>query len=622
MEVIYTGLHQTPEQIVETVIQEDADAVGLSILSGAHMTLVPRVIELLREQDAEDVVVTVGGTIPAQDIDELKELGVAEVFTPGRPDAADHRLHRGRRHALNTGSPDSVWSPAIATNAPPDRDPSGGGRSMHQQDLTPIGGSIALSALCALLPLVTLLVLIGGLKWRAQSAAVAALAVGVIVAVAGYGMPVGQAVDSGLFGSALGVLVVLWITFNAIWIYNLTVDSGHFAVLRRSFSRISPDQRVQAIVIAFAFGALLEALAGGGAPVAVCAVMLIALGFDPLKAAAVCLLANTAPVAFGGMGNPITVLEEVTGPAGRRPGGDGRAPGPVPRACSSRSRSCCWSTAGAACARSGRWRWSAAPPSRVAQFAVSNFGPYKLTDIGASLVSAAAIVLLLRVWTPARSRSAVSGNGRPAIAGAAVSDKTHERAIEKPAGDSRRDVWLAYVPYVFVIVIFSLAQVTVIKDALAHGTWTFDWPGLDIRDESGKGVDTVYELNYLGATGTLLFAAGLLTMAALKISPRRGAQLYGEHDPPVRLGDRDDPVRVRAGVRDEPLRPDAHARPLARGCGLAVRVPGADRRLVRRRDHRHGRGLQRALRRAARAGGQGRRAVRDPAQRRQQLAAA
>ena len=88
MEVIYTGLHQTPEQIVETALQEDADAVGLSILSGAHMTLVPRVIELLREQDADDVVVTVGGTIPAQDIPELKELGVAEVFTPGAPTQA------------------------------------------------------------------------------------------------------------------------------------------------------------------------------------------------------------------------------------------------------------------------------------------------------------------------------------------------------------------------------------------------------------------------------------------------------------------------------------------------------------------------------------------------------
>jgi methylmalonyl-CoA mutase C-terminal domain/subunit len=88
MEVIYTGLHQTPEQIVETVLQEDADAVGLSILSGAHMTLVPKVVELLREQDADDVIVTVGGTIPNQDIAELKELGVAEVFTPGAPTQA------------------------------------------------------------------------------------------------------------------------------------------------------------------------------------------------------------------------------------------------------------------------------------------------------------------------------------------------------------------------------------------------------------------------------------------------------------------------------------------------------------------------------------------------------
>jgi len=95
MEVIYTGLHQTPEQIVETVLQEDADAVGLSILSGAHMTLVPRIVDLLREQDAGDVVVCVGGTIPAQDIPELKELGVAEIFTPGAPTAAIIDFLRG-----------------------------------------------------------------------------------------------------------------------------------------------------------------------------------------------------------------------------------------------------------------------------------------------------------------------------------------------------------------------------------------------------------------------------------------------------------------------------------------------------------------------------------------------
>jgi methylmalonyl-CoA mutase, C-terminal domain len=99
MEVIYTGLHQTPEQIVETVLQEDADAVGLSILSGAHMTLVPRIVALLREQDAGDVLVTVGGTIPADDIPQLKELGVAEVFTPGAPTQAIVDYIRANRSA-------------------------------------------------------------------------------------------------------------------------------------------------------------------------------------------------------------------------------------------------------------------------------------------------------------------------------------------------------------------------------------------------------------------------------------------------------------------------------------------------------------------------------------------
>ena len=99
MEVIYSGLHQSPEQIVETVLQEDADAVGLSILSGAHMTLVPKVIELLREQDAGDVIVTVGGTIPDDDIPQLKELGVAEVFTPGAPTQKIIDFIRGATHA-------------------------------------------------------------------------------------------------------------------------------------------------------------------------------------------------------------------------------------------------------------------------------------------------------------------------------------------------------------------------------------------------------------------------------------------------------------------------------------------------------------------------------------------
>src|SRR2546423_4540423 len=111
-------------------------------------------------------------------------------------------------------------------------------------------------------------------------------------------MPVGQALDAGLEGATFGLFPIMWIVVNAIWIYRMTVDSGHFAVLRRSFASVSDDQRVQAVIIAFSFGALMEALAGFGTPVAITAVMLIGLGFRPLKAASVALVANTAPVAF------------------------------------------------------------------------------------------------------------------------------------------------------------------------------------------------------------------------------------------------------------------------------------------------------------------------------------
>src|SRR4029453_17592879 len=127
-----------------------------------------------------------------------------------------------------------------------------------------------------------------------------------------YAMPVGQALLSATEGAAFGFFPILWIVLNAIWVYNLTVATGHFDVLRRSFEKVSPDQRIQAIIIAFCFGALLEALAGFGTPVAITVVMLMALGFQPIKAAAVALIANTAPVAFGALATPIVTLATVT----------------------------------------------------------------------------------------------------------------------------------------------------------------------------------------------------------------------------------------------------------------------------------------------------------------------
>ena len=125
-------------------------------------------------------------------------------------------------------------------------------------------------------------------------------------------MPVGQALDAGLEGAAFGLFPIMWIVWNAIWIFNMTEETGHFAVLRRSFASISDDQRIQAVIIAFSFGALLEALAGFGTPVAITATMLVAFGFKPMKAAAVALVANTAPVAFGAIAIPIVTLAGLT----------------------------------------------------------------------------------------------------------------------------------------------------------------------------------------------------------------------------------------------------------------------------------------------------------------------
>src|SRR3954463_3797509 len=184
---------------------------------------------------------------------------------------------------------------------------------MYKGVFEPVGALRGLSTIFAVLPLVALFVLLGGVRMKAQWAALISLGGALLVAIIVYGMPVGQALDTGLGGAAFGLFPIMWIVVTAIWIYTMTVDSGDFNVLRRSFGRVSSDQRVQAVVIAFCFGALLEALAGFGTPVAICSVMLIALGFKPVKAATVALVANTAPVAFGAIAVPIITLAEITG---------------------------------------------------------------------------------------------------------------------------------------------------------------------------------------------------------------------------------------------------------------------------------------------------------------------
>ncbi|WP_264992111.1 L-lactate permease, partial [Mycobacterium montefiorense] len=184
---------------------------------------------------------------------------------------------------------------------------------MYRQILDPVAHSLGWSSLVAALPLAMLFLMLGVLRVRAWRASLLSLAVAIAIAVAVYRMPIGQTLLAGGEGAVFGFFPILWIVINAIWVYQMTVQTGHFDVLRRSFASVSDDHRIQAIIIAFSFGALLEALAGFGAPVAVTSVMLLALGFKPLKAAVLALVANTAPVAYGAMATPIITLGKVSG---------------------------------------------------------------------------------------------------------------------------------------------------------------------------------------------------------------------------------------------------------------------------------------------------------------------
>src|SRR4051794_14772536 len=296
---------------------------------------------------------------------------------------------------------------------------------MYKQVLDPVGDSLFVSSLFAIVPLATLFILLGGLKMKSHWAGLLALLASILVAVIVYSMPVGQALDAGLEGMAFGIFPIMWIVWNAIWIFQMTEESGHFAVLRRSFARISDDQRIQAVIIAFSFGALLEALAGFGTPVAITATMLVAFGFQPMKAAAVALVANTAPVAFGAIAIPIVTLAGLT----EIPKEDLGAM--VGRQTPLLALFVPLILVGMVDGRRGlKAVWPAALAGGVSfavgQFVCSNYLSVELTDIVASLLSVAAMVSFLRVWQPSDPLIAEGAGMRPAIAGAATQDAVHE----------------------------------------------------------------------------------------------------------------------------------------------------------------------------------------------------
>ena len=427
---------------------------------------------------------------------------------------------------------------------------------MFQQVLDPVAGSLGLSALCAAIPLVTLFVLLGVLKVKAWIAGLAALAVSIVVAVLFFSMPVGQTLLSATEGAAFGFFPILWIVINAIWVYNLTVASGHFDVLRRSFAKVSPDQRIQAIIIAFCFGALLEALAGFGTPVAITVVMLMAMGFQPIKAAAVALIANTAPVAFGALATPIVTLATVTSGVND----DSRLTVDTLGAMVGRQTPILAVIVPLVLVfvvdgkRGVRQTWLPAIVAglsfAIAQFVAANYISVPLADIIAALVSAAAVVGLLRVWQPTESpdlaepahAAAMGGGG--ATAGETLGDQPGEqRAHDRNApatgrgavadshlSDHGGDVAKAYAPYLIIIAIFALANLAPVKAFFAEEPWTvkFPWPGLNVFAPGAEEplASTTFTFNWFAAAGTLMIFAGILTAIVLKVSPARALKAY------------------------------------------------------------------------------------------------
>jgi lactate permease len=393
---------------------------------------------------------------------------------------------------------------------------------VYQQVLDPVAQSLAWSSLVAAIPLLLLFVLLGVLRVTAWVASLISLAVAIAIAVLVYGMPIGQTLLAGTEGAAFGFFPILWIVINAIWVYQQTVETGHFDVLRRSFSRVSDDQRIQAVLIAFSFGALLEALAGFGTPVAVTSVMLMALGFKPMKAAVLALVANTAPVAFGAMATPILTLAKVTElPADTLGAMVGRQTPilavlvPLVLVAIVDGR------------RGVRETWLPALVCGVvfglAQYATSNFISVPLADVVAALLSAAAVVLLVRVWKPRRTYT------EPAVvAGGAAEEPTPDFAQRVEHPDSRADVVKAYAPYAIIIAVFVVCQISAVKKLLDKATIKFQWPGLDVVSPSGKPVTlTQFTLNLLTTPGTQMLIAGVLTAIALRLSARRALKAYG-----------------------------------------------------------------------------------------------
>lgn len=400
-----------------------------------------------------------------------------------------------------------------------------------QPDLAPLGG-LTVSALVALLPLITMFFTLGVLRWKAHWAGLSSLAVAIVVAVFAFQMPLGLAALTATQGAAFGIFPITWIVLTAVWLYELTVVSGRFEDLRATFNLVSDDPRILAILIAFCFGGLLEALAGFGAPVAITGVMLMAVGFPAFRAAATVLLANTAPVAFGAIAIPIITAGNLTGIPFREIGAYVGHQTPVlalfvPLLLVLIADG--W--------RGVRETWPVALgiglTFAVAQWVSATWLSVELTDVIASLAGLAVGVGILQFWKPRGTEEA-----KLRLAGVHVEEanagfnstldlKRHE-ITTRP---SRGQIMMALFPYLLIIVVFALAKlVKSLESALESTTLMIPWPGLHGHILNGAGEvsgSTIFKFQWLSSPGTLLLLSGIVVAMVYKVPAAEAVRTFG-----------------------------------------------------------------------------------------------
>ncbi|HWB87351.1 MAG TPA: lactate permease LctP family transporter [Bryobacteraceae bacterium] len=401
---------------------------------------------------------------------------------------------------------------------------------MWQQDYTPVAHSLGMSALVAAIPILILLILLGVLRKPAWLASLAGLGTAMLVAGAVYGMPVNNIFASVTYGAAFGLFPIGWVVFCAILLYRVSLEKGQFEVLKSSIGHLTDDSRLQALLIAFAFGAFIEGAAGFGTPVAVAAAMLTGLGFSPFYAAGVCLLANTAPVAFGSIGLPIMTLSVTTGlPLDRLSAGVGRICAPVSLIVPA------YLVVVMAGWRGLRAVLPAAALCGVAfagtQFCISNFVSPQLTDILASMAAMGALIGLFFVWKPKdhfelREHRVAAGLGQSAGNGGTSSVASRPR-------HSGGQIALAWAPYAFLVLFVLLWGIKPLQAELNRVSLSLQWPGLHntilrmppVVPQPAR-YPAVFAFSWLSASGTACLFAAILGALVLGLTPKRFAQVF------------------------------------------------------------------------------------------------